>query len=254
MTTYRTNNASPTLTSIKGLGSGIEIPSEGFTVETSFMISGTAAVGHNVEVFDANVPKGKTTADAITGNWSLPVGGLTPSMHSFTASTPDDSSSSPARTFTVLPQCFTEEFVKYPQGSITTLETDYMTITSAAQPRSDLRIINSAEQHLLYFLRRVEGSLSATMDIKVPCSRIELKYMVYSGGTPDGIFTASFYDEKSNLLETLEIPTVEHTEYLTVAVEQAGIKKIEFSLDGASVDSGNLLAVSVDTITFTAQA
>jgi hypothetical protein len=253
MTTYGSTNALPTLTSIKGLGSDIEVPHEGMTVETSFKISGTAAAGQNIVVFDGDSPKGSATADATTGQWSLPIGGLTPSTHSFTAKTPDGSQSYPARTFTLLPQSFTEEFEDYPQGSVTTLETNYMTITSAAQSRSHLKIINSGGEHYLYFVSRNEESLSATMEIKVPCSRIELRYSVYSNGTPDGVFTVKFYDDQATLLETLEIPTLEHTDYLKVAVERPGIKTIEFSLDGASADSGNLLTVSVDTISFTAQ-
>ena len=249
-----TTHVSPTLTSIKGLGSGIEILNEGITVETSFKISGTAAPDQKIEVFDGDVFKGEATSDASTGEWSLSIGGLTPSTYSFTAKTPEGLSSSPARTFTLLPQFFIEEFVDYPQGSVTTLETKYMTITSAAQPESDLRIIKNAVDHFLYFVRRVEGSLLVTMDMKVPCSSIELKYKVYSGGTPDGVFTATFYDDKATLLETKKISAVDHTEYEVVAVEQPGIKRVEFSLDGASAETGNLLTVSVDNIKFTAQS
>jgi hypothetical protein len=92
------------------------------------------------------------------------------------------------------------------------------------------------------------------MDIKVPCSSIEFKYKVYSGGTPDGVFTATFYDDKATLLETKKISAMDHTEYEVVAVEQPGIKRVEFSLDGASAETGNLLTVSVDNIKFTAQS
>ncbi|EJM00704.1 MULTISPECIES: hypothetical protein [unclassified Pseudomonas] len=244
----------PTLTSIKGLGSGIEILNEGITVETSFKISGTAAPGQNIEVFDGEVSKGEATSDTSTGEWRLSIGGLTPSTYSFTAKTPEGLSSSPARTFTLLQQFFIEEFVDYPEGPFTTLETYYMTITSAAEPKSYLKIINSAGEHYLYFVRRVEGSLLVTMDIKVPCSSIEFKYKVYSGGTPDGVFTATFYDDKATLLETKKISAVDHTEYEVVAVEQPGIKRVEFSLDGASAETGNLLTVSVDNIKFTAQS
>jgi hypothetical protein len=244
----------PTLTSIKGLGSGIEILNEGITVETSFNISGTAAPGQNIEVFDGEVSKGEATSDTSTGEWRLSIGGLTPSTYSFTAKTPEGLSSSPARTFTLLQQFFIEEFVDYPEGPFTTLETYYMTITSAAEPKSYLKIINSAGEHYLYFVRRVEGSLLVTMDIKVPCSSIEFKYKVYSGGTPDGVFTATFYDDKATLLETKKISAVDHTEYEVVAVEQPGIKRVEFSLDGASAETGNLLTVSVDNIKFTAQS
>lgn len=48
-------------------------------------LSGVAANGQNVEIFDGAVSKGPATADATTGVWTLLVSALTAAEHSFTA-------------------------------------------------------------------------------------------------------------------------------------------------------------------------
>ncbi|WP_460090978.1 phage tail protein [Pseudomonas sp. S2_E02] len=75
----------PTLTSVKGSPSGVEIPQNGTTVETAVTLSGIAAKGQQVEVFDGAASKGKATADPATGKWELPVSGLSAAVHNFKA-------------------------------------------------------------------------------------------------------------------------------------------------------------------------
>ncbi len=75
----------PEITSVKGSPSGADIPPGGTTVETAITLSGTAAKGQEVEVRDGTISKGPTKADAITGEWTLPISGLTVASHSFTA-------------------------------------------------------------------------------------------------------------------------------------------------------------------------
>ncbi|MBV4546915.1 hypothetical protein [Pseudomonas triticicola] len=75
----------PTLTSVKGSPSGVEIPNAGFTVETAVKLSGVAAKGQQIEVFDGTTSKGKAAADRTTGIWELPVTGLNVAAHSFKA-------------------------------------------------------------------------------------------------------------------------------------------------------------------------
>ncbi|MBF6037214.1 hypothetical protein H8F23_28520 [Pseudomonas sp. P155] len=75
----------PTLTSVKGSPSGLEIPQNGITVETAVTLSGIAAKGQQVEIFDVATPVGKATADSATGIWELPVTSLRVAAHSFKA-------------------------------------------------------------------------------------------------------------------------------------------------------------------------
>jgi hypothetical protein len=75
----------PTISSVKGSPSGVEIPNGGTTIETAVTLTGTASKGQKVEVFDGAVPKGQETADPITGIWTLLVTGLSEAAHSFTA-------------------------------------------------------------------------------------------------------------------------------------------------------------------------
>ncbi|MHC8371834.1 hypothetical protein ACYZT2_13705 [Pseudomonas sp. MDT1-85] len=106
MTTFKQTETSadaPMLTSIKGSPSGAEIPQGGTTVETAVTLSGIAAKGQKVEVFDGAVSKGEATADATTGGWIMTVAGLAVASHSFTAKALYGSgATSAARTLTVV--------------------------------------------------------------------------------------------------------------------------------------------------------
>jgi hypothetical protein len=94
--------AAPTLTSVKGSPSGVEIPQAGVTVETAVTLSGIAAKGQKVEVFDGTGSKGQVTANATTGVWTMLVSALTVTAHSFTVKALYGSGAvSPARTLTV---------------------------------------------------------------------------------------------------------------------------------------------------------
>jgi hypothetical protein len=94
----------PTLDSVKGSPSGDEIPHGGLTVETAVTLSGVAAKGQKVEIFDGTVSKDQATAHATTGVWTLLVSALAVAAHSFTAMARYGSGEvSAARTFTVTP-------------------------------------------------------------------------------------------------------------------------------------------------------
>ncbi len=99
----------PTLTSVKGSPSGVEIPQAGVTVETAVTLSGSAAKGQKVEIFDGTVSKGPATADPTTGIWTLLVSALTVAAHSFTAKALYGAGqTSAARTLTVAPALIIE--------------------------------------------------------------------------------------------------------------------------------------------------
>ncbi|WP_166219540.1 hypothetical protein [Pseudomonas atagonensis] len=74
----------PTIDSIKGLPSNIEIPPGGITVETRVILTGIAAKGQKVDVLLGTVSKGQPVADPTTGRWTQEVTGLTVALHSFT--------------------------------------------------------------------------------------------------------------------------------------------------------------------------
>jgi hypothetical protein len=75
----------PTIASVKGMPSNVEIPDGGTTIETSIVLTGVASKGQKVQVFDGTASKGEATADATTGIWTLTVASLTVAAHSFTA-------------------------------------------------------------------------------------------------------------------------------------------------------------------------
>ncbi|MFJ2465169.1 hypothetical protein ACIOU6_13845, partial [Pseudomonas sp. NPDC087615] len=75
----------PTITSVKGSPSGVEIPDNGTTVETAVILTGSAAKGQKVEVLDGTTSKGQPDTDQATGIWTLTVTGLSVAAHSFTA-------------------------------------------------------------------------------------------------------------------------------------------------------------------------
>lgn len=92
----------PSIDSVKGSPSGVEIPQDGSTVETAVTLSGIAAKGQKVEIFDGAVSKGPATADPTTGVWTLLVSALAVAAHSFTAKALYGSGAvSAARTLTV---------------------------------------------------------------------------------------------------------------------------------------------------------
>lgn len=75
----------PTIGSVKGSPSGVEIPNGTTIVETAVTLSGTASKGQRVDVLDGTDSKGQPMADVNSGIWTLPVSGLTVAPHSFTA-------------------------------------------------------------------------------------------------------------------------------------------------------------------------
>jgi hypothetical protein len=92
----------PTISSVKGSPSGVEIPNGGITVETAITLTGTASNGQLVDVLDGIDSKGQPMADLITGIWTLPVSGLSMAPHSITAKALYETGPvSEARTFTV---------------------------------------------------------------------------------------------------------------------------------------------------------
>ncbi|MBD9563603.1 Ig-like domain-containing protein [Pseudomonas sp. PDM09] len=74
----------PTITSVKD-AKDVEVPHNGFTVETSVTLTGTASKGQKVQILDGATSRGEATANATTGIWTLEVSALNVAAHSFTA-------------------------------------------------------------------------------------------------------------------------------------------------------------------------
>ncbi|WP_448695257.1 hypothetical protein [Pseudomonas moraviensis] len=133
-------DTAPTLTSVKGSPSGDEIPHGGLTVETAVTLSGVAAKGQKVEIFDGTVSKGQATAHATTGVWTLLVSALAVAAHSFTVKALYGSGAvSAARTLTVtavvvptLSNVLDDKNVEIPEGQ-TTVSTALKLIGTASK-------------------------------------------------------------------------------------------------------------------------
>lgn len=83
--TVTVEDVKPTIRSVKGSPSNIEIPHNGSTLETAVTLSGIASKGQKIEVFDDSIPIGQPTADPTTGVWTLPFSGLRVAKHTFKA-------------------------------------------------------------------------------------------------------------------------------------------------------------------------
>jgi hypothetical protein len=92
----------PTITHIKE-SDGDEIPPNGFTVDTSVNLTGTASANLEVKIFDGGVPKGNAQTDA-SGVWTLPLAGLALSTYAIKAKALyGNEPESPVRSFTIVP-------------------------------------------------------------------------------------------------------------------------------------------------------
>ena len=73
----------PTITSIKD-SKNVEIPPNGFTVDTSVVLTGSANANLEVEIFDGSTSQGKARANA-SGQWTLSLTGLSVAAHAMKA-------------------------------------------------------------------------------------------------------------------------------------------------------------------------
>ncbi|WP_456024939.1 hypothetical protein, partial [Pseudomonas protegens] len=247
-----TEEIAATLTSVKGSPSDVEIPENGFTAETAFTVSGVAANGQKVEIFDNDASKGQAQADA-SGKWQRIITGLsTTAPHSIYAKgLYGPGASTERRGFTVLPVYFTEGFENYPQQIVSSVETTYMRIASTQITDGYVRII--ATPPALYLVSRHAVTSSATLSLRVPCYRVEFAYSIYSVSSPNGVFIATFFGSGPTPLKTLRLPANQHTGDLSAIVEEPGIRRIELSNTGSGIADSTAIFITVDNFKFTAQ-
>ncbi|QKF51747.1 hypothetical protein [Pseudomonas graminis] len=90
----------PTITSIKD-SKNVEIPPNGFTVDTNVVLTGSANANLEVEIFDGTTSRGTVRANA-GGQWTLSLTGLSVAAHAMKArANYANNPESPVRTFTV---------------------------------------------------------------------------------------------------------------------------------------------------------
>ncbi|SEJ39861.1 Ig-like domain-containing protein [Pseudomonas sp. NFR16] len=95
-----TQAVTPTINSVKDSNT-VEIPPDGFTVDTTVVLTGSASANLEVEIFDGADSKGKARADA-GGQWTLELKGLSVAVHAMMAKADYASHpESPKRKFTI---------------------------------------------------------------------------------------------------------------------------------------------------------
>ncbi|WP_221178469.1 Ig-like domain-containing protein, partial [Pseudomonas frederiksbergensis] len=107
----------PTISSVKGSLSGLEIPNGRDTFETSVTLTGEATKGQKVQIFDGTTPGDETTADENTGIWTLDVSELSVAAHSFTAKALNDSGETSEKWLITVKQTLQYDLTTFEDGT-----------------------------------------------------------------------------------------------------------------------------------------
>jgi hypothetical protein len=178
----------PTITSVKD-SAGVEIPNGGSTFDTSVTLTGKAAANQQVEIFDAAVSKGTATVNA-SGDWTLPLTGLTVASHSITAKALYGSNPvSAARTFTVavataptITSVKDSAGVEIPNGGST--RDTRVTITGTALINQQVQILDGASP--LTTLTATGGNWTYTLPTTVKAYSIKARGL-YGSNPESGV-------------------------------------------------------------------
>lgn len=213
----------PTIDSVKGSPSGVEIPHGTNTVETSVVLTGTASKGQKVDVLDGTVSKGQPTADATTGIWTLTVAGLAVAAHSFTAKALyGDGAVSPARTFQVVSFINYENF----QGI---QDYTYLPLLHEQPFQRPALFISTEDKHKESHFKSPNVVIGANKKIiinfKSACTHISFSYRALAGGN------VNFYDASNKLIDSKHLPNSASSK---LDFSSSGIKKIEIFFAGTS--------------------
>ena len=237
----------PTITSLKGSPSNVEIPNGGTTVETTVILTGTAAKGLKVDVLDGTVSKGQPVANATTGIWTLTVSGLamSPPVHRFTAKALYGSGvTSPAWTITVIQPVLSENFDSVPAQVITTvIDLPSMTLFSVPANRPGRLQLppygttpGEIENNCLY----LNGPrIVIRMELKFTYVEVGFWYRAVGAGRP----SISFYDDKNILITSQSIPGVNPEPSYYKYSSARGIRHIELK-------SAESVWITIDNLSF----
>lgn len=209
----------PTITSVKGLPSEADIPQEGTTMETDVSLSGVAAKGQRIEVFDGAISKGEAPADTITGNWLRQVIDLSATEHSFIAKALYGSGlESTARKLTVIAninqdfQSFSPK--RYETGEVLTLSHLKITITNGVALLGDY----NSRMHLF-----LTTQARLKIELNTAWSAIRLTTNYSSSAATSQL---TFFDEQGHSIETRPI-NENYTSYDYSAPSPRKIKRID---------------------------
>jgi hypothetical protein len=244
-----TATTAPTLTSVKGSQSGVEIPQNGTTVETAVTLSGVAAKGQQVEIFDVATSVGKATADPVTGIWELPVTGLSVAAYSFKAKAlyAPGAESTPPRTLTVVRLIPFEGFESLQEQEVigTPLMTPVGTFTKNSPGTVSILTYKPNSSEPTYPSHTVHGRFlyirhsEVTFQINFVCSAVSFWHSRVDGSRRGRV---SIYDDSGSLLDS-QLLAVSYIDVLEHKFTGTRINKIIFE---ASADE-----IYIDSFTFT---
>ncbi|VVQ33957.1 hypothetical protein PS947_03787 [Pseudomonas fluorescens] len=181
-----TEDIAPTIDSVIGTVSGNDIPQNGTTVETAVTLSGVAAKGQQIEVFDGTTSEGDATADPTTGKWERLVSGLSIAEHSFTAKALYGAGDSSQQYKVNVINYDIEDFEKcavedIPQNSnyATPLLTLKWQVTTSPASLSGGIIDRPGKQLLIVVPTMVPGpqpTIKIEITLSMPCSRLRIEH------------------------------------------------------------------------------
>jgi hypothetical protein len=218
-------------------------------VETAVTLSGVAAKGQKVEIFDGTVSKGQATAHATTGVWTLLVSALAVAAHSFTVKALYGSGAvSAARTLTVK-QIIVEDFETTPVIRLTyvgqTVETGKFTLIARQLPAREHYISYVEIRNVMYSDENFKGrqlytyASHSNLMIKFElvlrngvASRITFQLAVGNMSTLTPL-TAQFLNSSGGVLGSVTHPSGDFNRLYTYdSGNLIGIKSIIFSTEG----------------------
>ncbi|TDV40574.1 hypothetical protein EDF87_11996 [Pseudomonas helmanticensis] len=243
-----TEDIAPTIESVTGYPSGDDIPQGTTTVETSVTLSGVAAKGQRIKIFDGKDPKGDPLAHLATGVWTLRLTALALEQHSFTAQALYGSgASSEARILTVK-QIIIEDFESTPSRKLTdagqSLETGKFTLIARQLPTYNNSKSYVEIKHVIYAETNFNGQQIFTYS---PFSNMNIKFelvirnivatrvvfQIYGFSTSYRPLTAQFLNASGGVLGSVTHSTDGGGTYDSGNLP--GIKSIMFSTEGQVV-------------------
>lgn len=180
-----TASTAPTLTSVKGSPSCIEIPEGSDTQETDFILSGEAAKGQRVEVVDGE-DSIKTVSVNLSGKWESDISDLSTTQHHIKVNALYGiGQTSNTRTFTINPPDTRENFddiAPFNLSNGNSRDIGSMIITNIL-PNGEVGVIsvsdvfpNQLERHVL----TLQGSMpTVRLTLKAQYSKVSFWYRVH---------------------------------------------------------------------------
>ncbi|VVM58672.1 Ig-like domain repeat protein [Pseudomonas fluorescens] len=231
-----TEDIAPTIDSVIGTVSGDEIPQNGTTVETAVTLSGVAAKGQQIEVFDGTNPKGKATADPETGIWELLVTGLSVATYNFKAKALyGTGSESSTWKITVSPAVISENFDNQPHQKIVagqSITIPSMTITYLSGP-GKIGIFNEVNHYPTVPGRREGNFLNTGDSPQVGNQHIRLNFnssyraIRFWHSYANTLITVNIYRNDNSLIDTKHINGNNIATPLLFEFKSEGIARID---------------------------